>query len=241
MLKVLKWIMASGRQILGWTILTLCAGAAVLALSLTPSFEKCSSNYQTTKGGEQAEEGLRREVKLFIRCEAVSADENNGVITALATALLAYITYRLVVGGEKTTRQVNRAYVACGGDFNKTTRVFQLGAQNNGQTPAFMTAFDVQTALAGQIGSQSALPVNRNHARWEDTIPPRDPRGKTIETRVLVPQNVAFIFGCVWYRDVWGDPHHSRFILSVRHDPTTGVDRTFPDVAGMHRDYDERT
>jgi hypothetical protein len=235
------------QRFLGFALLALAVAVVALIASITPSFQECKASPPTEKSQSAktqtfhiAESIVGQGTAVNIECVVVSLDENNGLITALATAFLAYITYRLVVGGEKTTRKVNRAYVACGGDFhNRTTRIFDLDVRNDGQTPAFMTAYDDQIASLGQVTLDKVRAVNRDHAHWEDTIPPRG--GKTIKTSVMVPHNAAFVFGCVWYRDVWGEAHCSRFILNVRYDPDTAVERTFPDVAGVHRDYDKRT
>src|SRR5262249_18115990 len=185
--------------------------------------------------------------KVFLHCEGEFLHGNSEAIIAIFTVVLALSTILLwmatsdvVNSAERTSREqldhgreVNRAYLACGGDFDKATRVFNLDVENNGKTPAFMLDFDVQTAMPGQVGTQRALSVNRNHQHWEDTIPPWG--RKSIQTRVSVPQGVAFVYGCVWYMDIWGDQHHSRFVLSVRQN------RTWPDVAGVHTEWTERT
>jgi hypothetical protein len=221
---------------------------------LSPTYEECAANYQQQTADPEKSNpsptpnrSLTEKAKVFFHCEGEFLHSNSEAIIAIFTIVLAFSTIFLwiatsdvVSSAEKTSREqlahgreINRAYLAGGGDFDKTTRIFKLDVENNGKTPAFMLAYDVQTALPGQIGMQRALPVNPDHQHWEDTISPWG--RKSIETRIIVANNVASIFGCVWYRDVWGDPHHSRFILSVRQN------RTWPDVTGVHDDYTECT
>jgi hypothetical protein len=110
--------------------------------------------------------------------------------------------------------------------------------ENNGKTPAFVLSYDVRPAMPGQIGTQSVLPVVENRFPWSDTIPPWG--RKSTMTTVHIPRGAAFIYGCVWYQDVWrAETHRSRFILSV--DPLQ--DRTFSNVnaATVHPEYFERT
>lgn len=113
------------------------------------------------------------------------------VFLVFSTVLLWLATDNAVRSAEQTSRQVNRAYLACGGPFDPGTRIFYLDVENNGQTPAYMLDYDVRTAMPGQVGLQSAMQVNRNHQHWEDTIPLRC--RKTIETRVTVQKGVAFV------------------------------------------------
>jgi hypothetical protein len=38
---------------------------------------------------------------------------------------------------------------------------------------------------------------------------------KVIETPVLLNGSEDIVYGAVWYRDIWGQPHRSRFILRI--------------------------
>jgi hypothetical protein len=226
-----------------WLPTILFLAFVVWIVGWSSSFERCidEQHYQERyKPHEENVSPFRIWMARHSDCTGHFIHENADAIIAvftiflvLSTILLWFATRDSVRSAEETSRQVNRAYLACGGDFDKTTRFFNLEVENNGQTPAFMLDYDVQTAMPGQVGMQRAIQVNRDHQHWKDTIPPRS--RKTIGTRVTVPKNVAFVFGCVWYRDVWDKPHSTRFILSVRND------RTWPDATGVHKDYTETT
>jgi hypothetical protein len=215
---------------------------------LSPSYKKCAEEQEKSEPARKSDEsgpeflGRLATWKAFtvVNCEGDFFHNNEGIFTAISTIFIAMFTLtlwrsteRLWGSAEETSRRVNRAYLACGGPYDPASGIFYLDVENNGQTPAFMLDYDVKTAMPGQVGMQSALRVDRTHQHWEDTIPPRS--RKQIETRVKVGTNVAFVFGCVWYRDVWGDPHRTRFILSVNNN------RTWPNVAGVNVEYTEAT
>ncbi len=186
-------------------------------------------------------------------CKGHFIDENSEVLLMVFTVVLAgatiglwIATHRAVTGADATARDqlahgrdVNRAYLGAGGDFpDKTARFFNMDFENNGKTPAFILSFDVHPAMPGQVSTQSALTVTEGQHPWSDTIPPWGRKSRM--TTVHIPRGAAFVYGCVWYQDVWRtETRRSRFILSV--DPLQ--DRTLSNVnaATVHPEYFERT
>jgi hypothetical protein len=148
------------QRFLGFALLVLAVAIVVVIASITPSFQECKASPPTEKSQSAktqtlhlAESIVGRETAVNIECVVISLDENNGLITALATAFLAYITYRLVVGGEKTTRKVNRAYFVGGGQIKiiDGKRYFQVEVGNHGQTPARLYEYAVHFATLDEV------------------------------------------------------------------------------------------
>src|SRR5262249_46371313 len=161
-----------------WCVLLAALALLLVLLAasiMSPTYEECAAAYkQETTDPEKRnpppkpKQTFTDEAKVFLHCEGEFLHGNSEAIIAIFTVVLALSTILLwmatsdvVNSAERTSREqldhgreVNRAYLACGGDFDKATRVFNLDVENNGKTPAFMLDFDVQTAMPGQVGTQ---------------------------------------------------------------------------------------
>lgn len=158
-----------------------------------------------------------------------------------ATQTDAMVRYMLdgipaLVNGDNVA---DRAWLTAGGDFeSKTgTELFRLDIENHGKTAAFLLGYDVQTArLAELAGKALARKVACRH-RHIDGISPDGAR-KQIPTGIGKPPDADVVFGAVWYRDVWGQEHVSRFLLRIaatRDIPNHGLTRL--DAEGVSADY----
>lgn len=117
-------------------------------------------------------------------------------------------------------------------------RRFRVDVSNYGKTPAYLFAFDVQFESKVQVKA-SLLPVTRTRIHY-DLLPPGGAHRNGIDgsREIWIPKWAEVVFGAFWYRDIWGDAHMFRFILSV------GVVDTLSDVDCVdgyrgHWDLDE--
>jgi hypothetical protein len=70
-----------------------------------------------------------------------------------------------------------------------------------------------------------------------DGISPQGAR-KIIRTQILKPLDDDVVFGAVWYEDIFGKPHYSRFLLRIAHwRDIRGEGLTRLDVEGVSSDY----
>jgi hypothetical protein len=168
---------------------------------------------------------------------------HDSLITAIATGVIAWFTVTMARNSSNQLahgRDVERAYLTGGGDVvenNAGVEVFRLDVENHGKTPAFMFAYDVQFAkLVNLQGESSAREVRPQH-RHIDGLSPGGAR-KKIRTSVGRADDDDAVFGAVWYEDIWGDTHLSRFILRIAPEPDIkGEGLTRVDVDGVHEDY----
>ena len=103
---------------LALTALALAVALTAWCLSQAGSFEECKSNEQTYNGTDSTKQSPKRPIAVFAKCEAVAANENNGVLVAVATFILAFITWRLVALGidqGDTTKKELRAHLGVQG------------------------------------------------------------------------------------------------------------------------------
>lgn len=149
------------------------------------------------------------------------------------------------------TRLIERAYLTTGGDFENTSsddlnpladpppgrEFFRLDIENHGKTAGFITAFDIRfgdDTLTLQTADIQPVSPSRRHI---DGISPNGAR-KEIPTQIEKPPGATLVFGAVWYRDIFGAAHCSRFILRIadtRDIPGHGLTRL--DIPGVHGDY----
>jgi hypothetical protein len=163
---------------------------------------------------------------------------NHGFVTGVATAVIALFTATLWWNSDSQLqhgREVERAYFVCGGVID-ANGVFLLDVANYGKTRGNLLHYDAHHATNVQVrGISTVLPVAPSHP-YSDAFSPGGEFGrKRIETDLNVPSGTAFIYGAIWYEDVWKDKHCARFILEIRNG------RTWPDVAGVHKDYTKWT
>jgi hypothetical protein len=117
-------------------------------------------------------------------------------------------------------------------------RRFRVDVSNYGKTPAYLFAFDVQFESASQVKA-ALLPVFRTHAHYDLLPPGGAPRNGIDASREFwIPKWAQVVFGAFWYRDIWGEAHMFRFILSLS-DPETLSDVDCVDGYRGHWDLDK--
>jgi hypothetical protein len=127
----------------------------VWVASYSSSFQSCISQ----EGGQNAaKKGESQSHTIFVvsshlRCAARFAESHNGVITAIATVLLTFVTGGLVFTGYQqiqTSRAQLRAYVVAYGKNCETTPgqfISHVEVKNTGQTPARNLKIISQTCI----------------------------------------------------------------------------------------------
>jgi hypothetical protein len=158
--------------------------------------------------------------------------------------LLWWVTYGIARDANKSAKtliSMERPYVTGGGDFENETgkELYRLDVENHGKTPAFMIAYDLQFAKLEELRKEypAARSVRLKHYRHIDGLSPQGAR-KVIRTKIEKTQGDDAVYGAVWYEDIWGDEHFSRFILRIaetRDIPKEGLTRL--DVKCVSRDY----
>jgi len=225
------------------------AGVCLILYSFTyaPSYEECYASYEkqyTAPEKASSEPEVARtftdRVKAFVFCEGEFAHANEGVITALATAFIAAFTITLWAIAWKQlshAREVDRAYLTGGGDIDKNATgqdIFRLDIENIGRTAAFVTKYHVQFSTKAQI--KKFRPFKPSHIHDDRLAPAGGDKDssvrKGIKTPVRKPPNPDFVYGAVWYKDIWRRTHYFRFILRIHPD---GHTRT--DIEGLDQRY----
>jgi hypothetical protein len=166
------------------------------------------------------------------------------VVSALAAAASAGIAGTLLVLNRTQAahaRTSDRAYVSGGGDIVERDgkQFFRFDIENHGKTPAFTVAYDVQFAKLAELQAEfpKARDVCKKHLHAEGV----SPTGARKEIFTYIERkNVGddAVFGAVWYEDVWGDPHLSRFVLRIAEKrDIEGEGLTRLDVGRVSDDY----
>ena len=126
--------------------------------------------------------------------------------------------------GERSfSRKLERAYFAGGGvckrddaqkqwvpDANGHRQfLFQVG--NHGKTPAYMYAFEIDFCTQAEAKAKTRPDLGR--VTHSDQFPPGERHRTIVDPISIVRDDADVAFGAVYYRDIWDDPHFSRFIL----------------------------
>ena len=96
---------------------------------------------------------------------------HDGIVTAIATAVIAAFTFTLWLTGRnqlRHTREIERAYVTGGGNYAKDPltgaivvrngkQVFQVHVGNYGKTPLFLSHYDVHSAKLGDLKAEAQV------------------------------------------------------------------------------------
>jgi hypothetical protein len=164
----------------------------------------------------------------------------SAAISAVAAGVTAFFTGTLWRNSSHQIarmRQIERAYLAGGGDYARMIngdfrraldgrKQFRVDVANYGKTPAYLIAFDVQfdTLAAVQGG-----PRRERRILHDDQIPPGG-RSRPIRLEPI-PAGTEVVYGAFWYRDIWKDEHEFRYILTLYED------HSMPDVVGVRDEY----
>lgn len=127
----------------------------VWVASLSSSFQSCISQEASNNAAQKAvgENNVIVIISAHFRCAARFAESHNGVITAIATVLLTFVTGGLVFTGYQqiqTSRAQLRAYVVAYGKNCETTPgqfISHVEVKNTGQTPARNLKIISQTCI----------------------------------------------------------------------------------------------
>jgi hypothetical protein len=83
------------RYILAFLLLLIALEIGSITASFTPSFQDCRREAETEAREKKTKQNEKWITYVIVRCTAVSADANNGIITALAGIAVAFFTYTL--------------------------------------------------------------------------------------------------------------------------------------------------
>lgn len=166
------------------------------------------------------------------------ADAHNGLITAIATILLTWITYMLVQLGREqsnTTRSQLRAYVCAKSSKIENFAVGQrpkatIVLENVGQTPAYR--YRGQRMIVREaFPFPHPLPINFEQlpgGAKESDLPARDlgtggesPLTVELDNELTQPmidlitekRAALYLIGVAYYDDIFGDPHETHYCL----------------------------
>jgi hypothetical protein len=133
-----------------WVLAALVVALLIWVIDSSQSFQSCVGEGQNYESGQALQESIAHIVKIYRRCVGAYVVEKNPAITAIATALLAIITFGLVHVARrqiKTTEAQLRAYVfgtaktlniECAKETGNPTKIIiQYETKNWGQTPAY--------------------------------------------------------------------------------------------------------
>jgi hypothetical protein len=162
-----------------------------------------------------------------------------GMLVGLGVGVLLFFQWREMVAATKATQgQLNemkrtrvldeRAWVVATGEIamsqNNDMVVFSVPYKNTGKTPAInfesVTGWQTNQSL---IPNEDAYPFLNNHqgvcAPDDGGKLPTAPMPAIILSDVSKNSRQIFIFGTIWYDDIFGGHHWSRFAYSLNQDP----------------------
>jgi hypothetical protein len=196
-----------------------------------PSFTKCLGEVSARQG-----DFLDRQVT----CSLKLIDVHNGFFSAVAALVVACFTITLWVTNSSQLRHasdVDRAYLTGGGDtFTDAAgnMLWRLDVENIGRTAAFMSHYEVQFATVAEARSEQRV---HKRYRLDDRLAPAGDSpstAKQFKTTIPIPAGKGFVYGAVWYTDIWRKPHSFRFILRIMNNGHTDTD-----IEGTHPSYRE--
>jgi hypothetical protein len=170
-------------------------------------------------------------------------NEHHGLVTGIATAVIALFTLTLWWNSDNQlqhTREIERAYLTAGGNYTRDKqgqivvtdtgkRSFQVHVGNYGKTPAYVSHYDVHFAKVDDLRPETfARPVSPSR-RHEDRLAPGGHTKAIID--IEIPGNEDVVYGAFWYQDIWKKDHMFRFLLRL------GPERTWSNVTEVHEDY----
>jgi hypothetical protein len=156
----------------------------------------------------------------------MQADAHNGLITAISTVLLTWITYLLVrlgIRDSKTQEAQLRAYVSAipRGLFvesDKETVAVLVQVRNAGQTPAFNLIAPAAVVVKpgppykfriGEIEVTKerigALPTITMPSGGEHVVAPKGPVTYADRIKMIAENQCLYVFGLIAYKDVFGE------------------------------------
>jgi hypothetical protein len=189
------------------------------ARTFSPIFQSCiqqDKNASTQNSAEKQPSSLKIAVDAYVRCTGSFAESHHGVITGLATLIIAsftgtlwWATWSLLIHG----REVERAYVSGGGPHDPEKGIFQLQINNYGKTPAILTAVSIEFC---ELNNIPPTPTYRWMAT-QGTYKPGD-HGRAIMNLAIPSLQKPVVYGRFRYIDIWRKSHVSSFILAIHKD-----------------------
>jgi hypothetical protein len=139
-------------------------------------------------------------------------------------------------------REVDRAYLTVGGAVDADAAgkpIFRLEIENIGRTAAFVSSYYLKFADFSQVRlPEKAKKVIEDEHLYDDRFGPAGTERssfKAIKTTVAY-QGEDIVYGAAWFKDIWQEPHCSRFIMRV---DAKGQTRT--DVGNVDGEYRRQT
>jgi hypothetical protein len=203
----------------------------ILENMFAPSFTKCLGEVAALQG-----DFLDRQVT----CSLKLIDTHNGFFSAIAALVVACFTITLWLTNSsqlRHAREVDRAYLTGGGDSYTDAAgniLWRLDVENIGRSAAFLSHYEVQFATIAEAGSERDV---QKRYRLDDRLAPAGDSpstAKKFKTTIPFQAGKGFVYGAVWYTDIWRKPHRFRFILGIM---TNGHSDT--DIEGTHPSYRE--
>lgn len=193
----------------------------------------------TTKAADKSE-GERKQEEEKIKIETSLAEYAGwtariNFLLVVVTLVLAFFTYKLwrstndlVTKTEKSTRALERAYVHAGGHFPGNVDKFQGDVGNYGRTSAFVSRICME--VRSRDNGVPPIPVYTNRVYFGlNLYPGQPPVGARVQVNKRGISN-PFVYGRVWYKDVFGDRHSEGFIYVVNSDGTTVAMENAPEA-----------
>ena len=200
-----------------------------LGASFTPSFKECRHAENAQANTHDAEKTFQWSIGVSLKCTGVSLDQNNPLISALATAVIAAFTITLwltsrgqlrelkrsIDSSEESSQRELRAYPGITGadiQFNGGRINIRLKVKNLTKTPAnkFRYAITHEVGAASKTKGFKKPVINRRH-KWD--MAPGSTSTITDGSEIPAPEKakvikgeemVLFISGCIVYRDIFG-------------------------------------
>lgn len=215
--------------------------ALICLLSLIPWHEQVCTKNEFTYARECTTTHV---VTIWLQRIGSWLGSGSAVVSAIAAAASAYVATIVMLGNQKTSKHArasDRAYLSGGGDIvdRDGKQFFRFDVENHGKTPAFTVAFDVQFGKLSDLQKEypKARDVCKNHPH-RDGVSPTGARKKIYTDIERKDPNDDAVYGAVWYEDVWGEPHMSRFILRIaKTRDIEGEGLTRLDVSRVSKDY----
>lgn len=219
--------------------------AIVVALAASsfwaPSYTRCyNAELANNAENEKAKPNLipnRNFAGILLACQGEFIDRNDKVIVAIFTVVLALSTIflwlatnNIVNSTEESNRQINRAYMAIGGECQidngviRTTksgeRLFRVEVGNHGKTLAYLDAFELEFGTEIQATGKPRPDVVTRYTH-SDQSPPGE-RHRPVGPLIPITRGGDDVaFGTIHYRDIWEGVHYSHFILKIAADGHT--------------------
>ncbi len=173
-----------------------------------------------------------------------SLQRYNGAVTAVATVFIFIFTATIWCTARsqlKHTRQIERAYLSAMGPSaakDGIPQFYRLEVSNNGKTPATLLQIAVEIQSLGKIqqGPKYLVPGYKR-TPYRRVFYPGERDTKLSGHSVPPGIDEPFVYGRLWYSDIWGEKHIHSFLLKMEPGGTT-VQVDAPNIPGEYYRWD---